>query len=176
MLFVVHLDGGAGDLQRVTDPLTGLHERLQVLREAGAAEPRSGVQKLVADPIVQPHALGNHLHIRTDPFADGGDFVDEGNLHRQEGVGRILDHLRGRDIGDDERCLEQEQRPVEVFHDRDGLLAVGADDHAVGAHEILDRGSLAEKFGVRHDVEGESARLVGFDDLAQFFTRADRYR
>jgi hypothetical protein len=40
---------------------------------------------------------------------------------------------------------------VDRAHDGNGTFVVGADHHAVGSHEILDRRALLQEFGVRHD-------------------------
>ena len=43
--------------------------------------------------------------------------IDEGDLDRLEGVGRVLDHLGRLDVGFDEGCL------AEVEHAVDGAIA-----------------------------------------------------
>ena len=57
--------------------------------------------------------------------------------------------IRGDDGGFDEV-----QGTIDVAHDGKRLLAVASDNNPVGTHEILNRGSLAQKFGVRDHVEG----------------------
>ena len=49
------------------------------------------MQELCADPIIQAHAARNILHIGVELLAQIGDFVDEGDLGRQECIGCVLD-------------------------------------------------------------------------------------
>ena len=63
-------------------------------------------------------------------------------------------------VGEQHRRFEQIERAVERAQDRAGGLAIGADDDAVGAHEILDRRAFAQEFGVRGDVEAASGGCI----------------
>jgi hypothetical protein len=66
-----------------------------VLREARAAIAGAGVQELGADALVEADAARDLLHVRADGFAEIGHLVDEGDLHGEEGVGRVFDQLGG---------------------------------------------------------------------------------
>ncbi len=88
--------------------LRGLDQRQCVLGEAGAAISRPGMQELRPDAAVQPDAAGDVLHIGTDFLAEIGNLVDEGDLHRQEGVAGIFDQFRSA------ACREHERRLVEM--------------------------------------------------------------
>jgi hypothetical protein len=88
----------------------------------------------------------------------------------------VLDQLRRLDVRDQERRLDQEERPVEVPHDGDRVLGRGADDDAVRPHEVLDGGSLPQELRIRHHVEGDGGLLIGADDLGDPFAGADRHR
>jgi len=53
------------------------------------------VQKLVADALVQPDAARDILNVGPGFFAQIGDLIDEGDLRRQKGVGRVFGQFRG---------------------------------------------------------------------------------
>ena len=109
------------------------------------------MQELRADPVVEPDPPRHLLHIGTDPFAEVGDLVDEGDLGGQEGIGRIFGQF-GRAAGrPDDRCPVQVERPVELLHDRAGSTIFRAEHDAVGSLEILDRGAFAQELRVGHD-------------------------
>ena len=155
--------------------LRGAHQRAAVLGKARAAKARPGMQKLAADAAVEADALGHVLDIGADPLAQIGDLVDERDLGREKGVGRVFDQFRGLDVGEQHRRFEQIERTVERPHHRAGALAVGADHHPVGAHEILDRRAFAQKFGVGGDVE-PAWRPHPPQDLGNLAPGADRHR
>ena len=69
---------------------SGTHDRRYVLRETRAAIARARVQELVADTTVFANRAGDFLHVGTDFFAQVCDFIDEADLHGEEGVGCIL--------------------------------------------------------------------------------------
>jgi hypothetical protein len=64
--------------------------------------------------------------------------------------------------------------PVELAQYRPRPLAVGADHHPVGAHEIGDRRALAQKFRVRGNVE-PALRPGAAQDLGDLAAGADRH-
>ena len=50
---------------------------------------------------------------------------------------------------------------------------LGADHHAIGLHEVVDRRALLEELGIAHHAEG--VRRLQPDDLADLLARADRH-
>ena len=66
---------------------------------------RAGMQELAADAAVQPDAARDFLDVGADLLAQVGDLVDEGDLGREEAVGRVLDQLRGLQRGEQDRRL-----------------------------------------------------------------------
>jgi hypothetical protein len=122
-----------------------------------------------------PMPLGHGLDIGADPFAQGGDLVDEGDLGRQKGVGRVFDHLGRFQPGVDHREFAQEQRAVDLGHHLAGAVAFHPHHHPVGAHEVVDRRALAQELGVRGHVEfgGGVGRAQHLGHLA---VGADRHR
>jgi hypothetical protein len=107
-------------------------------------------------------------------LAQVGHLVDEGDLHRQEGVGRVLDQFAGPPAGEDDRRLVQAQRAIELAHHRLGALVLGADHDAVGALEVLDRRAFAQELGVGD--HGElGLGLVSLDDRLDLVAGADRH-
>ncbi len=176
MLFVVHLRGRAGNLERISHAFTGLNQRREVFREAGPAEPRPGVQKFVADPVVESHAFGDQLDVCAHLLAHRRDFVDKRNFDGEKSVGGIFDHLSGRNVRDHNRGLEQIQGTIEVFHNRDGLFAVCTDDDPVRSHKVFDGGAFPQEFRIGHNIEAEPAGLIGLNHFAQLFAGPDRHR
>jgi hypothetical protein len=133
------------------------------------------VQELRADPLVEPHPLGDAVHVGAGAIAEVGDLVHEADLHGQERVRRALDHLGRRHVGHENRRLDEEQRPVDLAHDLGRALAGGADDHAVRTHEVADRRPLAQELGVRHDVDVDRPAGRQPDLLAEPLAGADRH-
>ena len=154
----------------------GFHQRQRVFREARAAIAGAGVQEFAADAIIEADAARHFLHVGADSFAEIGDLVDEGDLHREEAVGGVLDQLRRAALGEEDRRLVQEERTIKLVHDIARALVIGAaDDDAVGALEVVDRRAFAQKFGVRDD--RELRVRVGFlDDGFDLIAGADRHR
>jgi len=64
-----------------------------VFGKAGAAVADAGVQKAASDARIRADALADLIHVRTYGLADRGHGVDEGNLHGQERIGRVLDEF-----------------------------------------------------------------------------------
>ena len=111
------------------------------------------MQELAADPSVQPDAARHVVHVRPQPLAQIGHLVDEGHLHRQEGVGSVLDQLSGFDAGELDRRLDQVQRAVQASHYFLRALALRSDHHAVRPHEVTDGAAFAQELGVGGDIE-----------------------
>jgi hypothetical protein len=147
-------------------------ERRGVLGEAGPAVAGAGVEELVPDPAVEAHALRHRLDVGADLFAERRDLVDEGDLGREEGVGGVLDHLGRFEIGVDDGEVAQEERAVDVAHHALRAVRFDADDHAIGAHEVVDRRAFAQELWVRCDVEG-GVGAGGAHDLLDLAVGAD---
>ena len=96
--------------------LRGLHQRQRVLGKARAAIARPGMQELRADAVVEADAARDLLHVGADLLAQIRDLVDEGDLDRQEGVGRIFDQLGRAPRGEQQRRLVEVERPVDLGH------------------------------------------------------------
>ena len=110
---VVDRDDRLDDALRRVRLARGAGQRQRVLGEARAAEARAGMQELAADAAVEADAARHVVHVGADLLAEIGDLVDEGDLGREEGVGRVLDQLGGLEVGEDDRRLDQIERPVE---------------------------------------------------------------
>src|SRR5262245_17468612 len=77
---IIDGDDGLDDAHGRLNLLGGAHQRLGILREAGAAEARTRVQELAADAAIEADAAGDVVHVGADLLADVGDLVDEGDL------------------------------------------------------------------------------------------------
>ncbi len=135
------------------------------------------MQELRPDAAVQPDAAGDVLHIGTDFLAQIGNLVDEGDLHRQEGVAGIFDQFRSAACREHERRLVEIERPIDFRHhlSRATVAAVDPDDDPVGPFEILDRGTFPQEFRVGDD--GDVSRGIGLaDDALDLVSGTDRNR
>ena len=97
-------------------------------------------------------------------LTDVRHFVNEGDLHGEEGVGRVFYQLGGFQIGEEDRRFDQIERAVEQAQDFAGAVGLDADDHAVRAHEIGDGAAFAEEFRVGGDVDFQ-VRADGGEDF-----------
>jgi hypothetical protein len=114
------------------------------------------------------------LHVGADPFAQISDFVDEGDLGREERIGGVFDQLCGSAPGVEDGSLVQIKRPVKLGHHVLCAWIVGADDDAVRVFEVLDGGAFAQELGVRdHGEIGVGARFL--DDALHLIAGADRH-
>ena len=154
--------------------LAGLDQRQRVLGEAGAAIARTGVQEFAADALVEADAARDLLHVGADLLAQIGDLVDEGDLGREKGVGRIFGEFGRAAPDEDERRRVERQRPVDFLHHLARARVLDADDDAVGALEILDRRAFAQEFRIGDDGE-IGVRIDLADDALDLVAGADRH-
>ena len=146
LLELVHLPHRLQEQERVARVAGELLQRGDVLREAAAAEADPGAQEVRPEPVVEPDAARHLDDVGADELADVRDLVDEADARREEGVRRELDELGRRDVHAEELGLD----PVVQLDDALGVRRLeGADDDAVGVHEVRDRGSLGRELGIR---------------------------
>ena len=170
---VVDLRGGLDEPQAGPGVDARADQGGGVLGKAGSAVAGASMQEFRPDPLVEPDPLGNLLDIGADLFAEVGDFVDEGDLHRQEGVGGVFDQFRGPPVGDHHRRLDEIERAIDLHHRRAGPLVVQPDHDPVGPLEILYRRALAQELGIGHYREiGIGTGLA--DDGLDLIPRPDR--
>ncbi len=133
------------------------------------------MQELAADAVVRADAARHFLHVGTDLLAEIGNFVDEGDLHREEGIARVLDELGRATRGEHHRRRIDEQRPIDLIHHFARAVIVGADDNAVGALEVGDGGAFAQELGIGGDGDvGLVVRLA--DNALDVVARSDGHR
>src|SRR4030095_3447920 len=101
----VDIDDCRGDVERVAGARSGMNERIRVLREAAAPIAETGLQEGRAYPCVEAHTLRDLRDVSAREFTNVGDRVDERDLRRKKGIGRVFDHLSRRYVGDDHRAL-----------------------------------------------------------------------
>ena len=104
--------------------------------------------------------MGDVENIGAEALAQVGDFIDESHFHRQEHVGRVLDHLRAATRRVDDPASVAFDGPIDLPHHRARALVFGADDHSIGRLEVFDRRAFAQEFRVRHDGEGTWRRVL----------------
>ena len=167
-LVLVDGDDALEQVERVAGGVGDVDQRPRVLGEAAPAPARAGLEELVADALVVAHAQHDVLDVGADRLAHGGDGVDEADLGGEEGVGRVLDRLGRRRVGDDDRRGHPD---VERGHPHGGRLVVAADHDAVGVEEVVHRRALAQELGVRHH-----DHVVAPEHPLDHPGRADRHR
>ena len=131
------------------------------------------MEEFAADAAIEADAARDVMHVGADALAQIGHLVDEGHLHRQERVGRVFGELRGFEVGEQDRRLDQVERPIQPAQHFARPFAFGADDDAVRPHEVADRAAFAQEFGVAGDVEFQ-VRAGAAHDLGDPPAGADR--
>jgi hypothetical protein len=88
-----------------------------------------------------------------DGLRDVGELVHEADLGRQHGIGGILGQLRRAHVHQHDAVAVSIERGIECAQQLAGARIVRADDDAVRAHEVFDRGAFLQELGIGHDVE-----------------------
>jgi hypothetical protein len=84
---------------------------------------------------------------------DIGQLVHEADLRGQHGVGRVLGQFGGAHIHHNHAVAIANEGLIHRPHQLFGTLAVGADDHPVGFHEVRDGCAFLQELGVGNDIE-----------------------
>src|SRR4029077_8661638 len=165
----------------------------KVLGKTRTAVPDSGREKAPADARIRSDAFTHLLHICAYRFTHAGYRVDERYLHRQEGVGSVLDQLRALGAGADQMRLERtcdwagnrigffviaaiHQRLVSCGHHVRATIAVGAHHDAIGKQKIGHRCAFAQELWIGGNVKKLRRRAVKQHDLAYPAVGIDRNR
>ena len=85
------------------------------------------MQEFRSDPVVEPDAARDLLHVGADLFGKIGNLVDEGDLGGQKRVGGILDQLGGAPVGEQNRRAIEIERPIQLAHHLARARIGGAD-------------------------------------------------
>ena len=156
----------------------GTGQGLDIFREAGAAVSAARIEEFRTDAGVCADTFPYHIDIRSYQIAQVGDVVHEGDACSQHGIGRVFGHLGRGNVHEVEPVVVHLERTVKPFHDLFCPVALYADDHTIGRHEVLDRCAFLEKFGVRSHFEIDLLAAFGqlfLDDGLDFFCRTYRY-
>ena len=134
-------------------------EGAYILGQAGAAEGEAGTHVVARQ--VELVVLADHVHhlaaVDADRLGDVADLVGEGDLGGVPDVAGVLDHLGDLDgLADDRRV----QLAVDFLEKVAGLLVQFADHGHRREVVVLDRGALAEEFGVGADAEVDPGLLA----------------
>ena len=134
---------------------------------------------MIADARIGADAEAHLLDVRAHALGEIRQLVHEADLGREHRVRRVLGQLGGAHVHHDHALAVARERIVERLEQLGGARIVGADDDAIGLHEVADRGAFLEEFRVRHHVELDlrAARLESAVDLrAHLVGSADRHR
>src|SRR6266516_4960285 len=85
-------------------------QRAHVLGKTTPPVSQTGIQEGSPDALIVAHTYGHFFYIGPQAFANLGYFVNKGDLCRQEGVGRVLDHFSRIQVGD---LYTRAQRQIE---------------------------------------------------------------
>ena len=95
-----------------------MQRRAQILRQAGAAERKAGLE--VRPGNVELRVLADEVHhlegVDAERLAEAGRLVRERDLERVEIVAAVLDHLRGAYRGGEELARQVPEEPAKRFH------------------------------------------------------------
>jgi hypothetical protein len=113
--------------------------------------------------------------VGADLFAEVGDLVDEGDLHGEESIGGVFDQFGGTAFAEIKRCLVEIERTVDFAHDLDGTRLLGAENDAVGALEVGNRRTFAQKLGIGDDGD-VLVRILFAEDTLDLVAGSNRHR
>src|SRR5438552_4755392 len=124
-------------------------EGRHVLSKTTSTPSNPSIEVRRADAFVEAHAFGDELRVGADPLADPRDLVDERDPGGEECVRGVLDHFGGVDVWSHKDLgVERRVQPCDFL----GCLAVVAADYdPIRVHEVLDRRTFTQKFGIRND-------------------------
>ena len=155
--------------------LSGLDERGRIFRKARAAEARPRMQELRADPVIEANPTGHILNVGPYPLGQIRHLVDEGDLGREEGIGRVFDELGRAAAGVENGPSVEIEWPIDLGHHLACPFIIGADHDAIGMLEVLNGGTLAEEFRIGHDGD-VGIRPHFMDDARDLVAGAHRHR
>ncbi len=136
------------NLQTHARMLAGVHQRLHILGEARAAVTDARVQEIETDARIGADAAAHVLDVGPQPLGQIRQLVHERNARGEHRVGRVLGEFGRAHIHLEDLVVVALERRVERTHDAERLCVVGADDDAIGSHEIVDRSPFLEELGV----------------------------
>ena len=132
-----------------------LDQRLDVLGKTAAAIADAGKEERRSDPAVGADGPAHLIDVGANQLAHVRHLVHERDARGENRVRGVLAELRARGVHHHDRRAGPRERPVELLHQgaRPVVVRVDADDHAVGLHEVLDRGALLQELGVADHAE-----------------------
>ena len=95
--------------------------------------------------LVGGHRPTHLVDVRAVEIAHARHLVHERDARREHGVRRVLAQLGAGAVHHHDRRAGAREGRVELLHDLGAARVVGADDHAIGPQEIVDRRALLEE-------------------------------
>ena len=93
------------------------------------------------------------VDVGADHLADVRDLVHERDARGEHRVRRVLAQLGAGAVHHHDRRAGARERRVQLLHQLGRARILGADDDAVGLHEVFDRGALLQELGIADDAE-----------------------
>ena len=103
--------------------------------------------------------------IGAEALGQVGELVHEADLGREHGVRRVLGELGRANVHADDAIVVAVERLVQRLQQLGGARVVGADNDAIGLHEVADGVAFLEELGIGDDIELD--RLAAFLELLQ---------
>jgi len=161
-----------------------------IFRKTRSAVADAGIEEAGTDAGVGADSVAHLAYVRAHSFADGGDGVDERNLHGKKSIGGVLDQFRALGAGDDDGSGDggaiglrdgigllvvraAGKRRVNFAEHGGATVVVAADEDTVGEEKIGDSGAFAEELGVGGDVERIGIGAVAQNNFAHPFAGID---
>ena len=104
----------------------------------------------MANALVRADALSHLFNIYAKQLAQVSNLVDKGDTCCEESIGRVLGHLRCASLHAQDAVMIAYERLVQLPHGALCVAVVGAYDDSVRTHEIINGGTLLQKFRVAH--------------------------
>ena len=166
----VHILDSLEDFHVEVVLVTYLDQVLDVLGEQRAAVTAAREDVLGTNAAVGTHTMTHHVDVGTHDFTQVGNLVHETNACGEHRGGSILDHLGRACVGiDDGAVIVHQDGAVQALHGLTGAGRFGADDDAVGLHEVLDAIAFGKEIGVAGHVKLDVAGTTGLKGLADDF-------
>ena len=152
---IVGPNGAGNDVELDAEIFGRLQHGVAILREARSAVAWTRAKESRANTAVQPHACCHLGHVCIDRLAEIGNFVDEGDLRRQEAIRGVFHQFRTAPRNGKKRRAALGERSIDPGEHLARPLVIGSDDDTVRRHEVADRTAFPQKLRIgchRHHV------------------------
>jgi len=156
------VDGGEHRCERI-GPQFGrtVGEGPDVFRETPATIAEAGGEKLLPDPRIETHRVGDGGDVGAGTVTEVGDGVDETHLRGEKRIGGDLDHLGRGEIGCHPLAPLGERLGVQQAQQGVNFGRSGAEDDTLGVQRVGDGSYFTQKFGVPREMQPVRCKTGG---------------